>query len=97
MNEVDILQYINNDESISKYFRGIMAFDELPFKCMIPSLYIINTDSSGGFGKHWISIFVNLNEMEYLDSLGRKPKELLFFLHNQNMPKKSIHSPNAKF
>ena len=86
MNELEIENLILMDVQMSKYFRGVFSYDELPRTCMTPSLYVVNTDSSLGVGKHWVCIFIELDGVEYFDSLGRKPKELLFFLESLNRP-----------
>ena len=84
MNETEIAKYMRKDEHASKYFMGVVSYDELPFKSKYPALYIVNTDSSFGPGKHCVCVFVDENMIEYFDSFGNNPKELLQFLNDQN-------------
>ena len=86
MNENQITTYMLGDEYISKYFVQVVSYDELPNKSEIPVLYVVNTDTSEGFGKHWVCVFIQEDMIEYFDSLGKEPKELYKFLRNQNIP-----------
>ena len=82
MNEQQITEYLMSDEYTMKYFRGVMAYDELPIINPPNGLYIVNTDISSGPGKHWVCIFLGDN-CEYFDSLGNPPSELLYFIKKQ--------------
>ena len=71
MNEDQILLYMTADYKISRYFRGIFAFDELPM-VLEQGIYIVNTDSKYGRGKHWVvlSRTTNSRNIDYFDSLA---------------------------
>ena len=82
MNEIEIARYLMCDAYTSKYFKGVMAYNELPKHIALDGLYIVNTDLSTGPGKHWVSVFIN-DRCEYFNSLGYPPMELKYFLENQ--------------
>ena len=82
MNELDIANYLLKDVCTRKYFKGVMAYDELPNKPLRPALYVVNTDKSTGVGKHWVCLFFS-HVNEYFDSLGNPPVELGHFLLNE--------------
>ena len=88
MNEDALVEYLNKDyKSLSKFY-GIFSIDELNFDIPNKSGYLIcNTDESYNTGKHWVVIFFNKNikQVEYFDSLGRRPSErLINFMRQDN-------------
>ena len=84
MNEFTLSRYMLTDPFTVKYFNGVLSYDELPTQFAKPGLYIVNTDVSYGPGKHWVCLYID-NKIEYFDSLGREPDQLLYFIQNQNM------------
>ena len=83
MNELEIDHYLSHDVYTKKYFRGVMAYDELPYTQKAKSgLYIVNTDISTGPGIHWVSILVG-DICEYFDPLGNPPDKCKPFIENQ--------------
>ena len=85
MNENEIAHYLMSDEYTSMFFRGVMAYDKLPATNCVKGLYIVNTDSSTGPGKHWVCLFVE-DLCEYFDSLGNPPLEVKSFIQKQQKP-----------
>ena len=56
------------------YFNGVYPIDMLKFIEEKPKLIICNTDPSYKDGKHWILMYFNeLDEVDFFDSLGKKP------------------------
>ena len=85
MNEITIDNYLSHDAVVNKFYKGVMSYDELP-RVISEGLYVVNTDTSDGPGKHWICLFVDHNHViDYFDSLGEEPKELKMYLQNQNL------------
>ena len=66
-----------------KYFQGVMPHDKLPKHNPPYGIYIVNTDTFIGPGKHWVCLIVG-ETCEYFDSLGNPPLELKQYLNNQN-------------
>ena len=61
-----------------KNFGGIYAKDQLE-SVMIKhnQFYIINLDDSIGNGSHWVACFYDGNKIEYFDSYGLKPVQII--------------------
>ena len=75
MNEVEIRRLLLDNHVTRAYFGGVLAHDEL---CMVkpskPVFYIVNTDISTGYGKHWTCKLLSNNGVsEYFNSLGQSP------------------------
>ena len=85
MDENQITHYLMTDEYTSRFFRGVMPYDKLPSTDSASGLYVVNTDSSLGPGKHWVCVFVG-DLCEYFDSLGNPPLEAKLFIQNQRKP-----------
>jgi len=62
-----------------KQFRGVFAIDLLPKKIHKNECGIVNFQKSTEFGSHWVCYFNNENTkfVEYFDSFGLEPPELL--------------------
>ena len=70
------LQEILEDE---KGFRGVFTRDTLPKRIRKHECGIVNLDTLGGKGTHWVCYFNKSNEkcVEYFDSYGLAPPEEL--------------------
>ena len=85
MNELEIATYLSSDSFTSKYFKGVLAYDQLSVSGQNEGLYVVNTDDSFGDGKHWVCVFLS-DINEYFDSLGKPPTEVKPFLENMHKP-----------
>ena len=49
--------------------------------------YIINLDEYSDIGIHWISLYIQNNDVTYFDSFGVEyiPKEIITFIGNKNI------------
>ena len=64
-----------------KCFRGVYLMDTIPGKPNNKECGILNLDSSGGPGTHWIAWYKNGNNKIYFDSYGiQPPKEIIKYL-----------------
>ena len=55
----------------SQSFLGCFAIDMLPpFPKLLPASLIVNTDTSGGSGEHWLALILHKDECFYFDSFG---------------------------
>lgn len=64
---------INKQMQFEKYFKGTFPKNLLPIKkYKKPICFIINTDPSHKRGQHWVALYIDDNEAEYLDSYGIK-------------------------
>ena len=74
MNNHQIEGLLLRDGCVSSKFRGAIPYDLLPSKTTsFPSLYVVNSDSSDGRGKHWMCIYMEEEGKmpELFDSLAR--------------------------
>ena len=77
MNSLQIKEILLNDKFSKKYFKKVIAIDQLPqSKNKIKnSAFVINTDEHYKEGQHWIAIFYTKNrKCEFFDSFGMGPK-----------------------
>ena len=75
MNEDEITSVLENCGITQKFFAGVVSQDQLSLlQPSRPSFYIVNTDTEGGPGLHWTSIFVTKdNCCEFFYSLAKPP------------------------
>ena len=86
MNELELESYMINDVEIRKYFKGILARDEI-CRTLQKGIYIINTDFSYNPGKHWIAIHHTGSKIIYFDSLAKPVmKNVIDVINYQNIP-----------
>lgn len=64
------------------HFRGVFMRDNLPQKPRQYECMIVNQDSSGNIGTHWICFVKTCNDVFYFDSFGRlsPAREVLAYL-----------------
>ena len=66
---------------INDRFGGIYAKDQLTTDIIKPNkFYIINLDNcynSPSNGTHWVMFYYNKNKIEYFDSYGLKPPQII--------------------
>ena len=67
-----VLSYLaQDDRELKPYFRGVFPADKLPAVSeKRVNAYIVNTDSAGEPGKHWLAIWTRLGVCEVFDSYG---------------------------
>ena len=76
MNSLQILEALQNDIYSKKFFKGVVAIDQLPktIKKIKSSAYVVNSEKSYEDGEHWFSIFWDKNSnCEFFDSLNMGP------------------------
>lgn len=97
MNSSEISAILNSHPGIKKTFMGVYPADMLPInaKTAKPGFYIANTDPHFKAGEHWVAFYIPSNPktspMEYWDSYGFKPPEILTYFLNP------IYMRNTKF
>lgn len=70
MNSTELIRCMANDPHIRSTAFGVFPRNRIP-RCEEPGLYIINTDSLGGPGKHWLLIYAAEDCTRYVfDSLA---------------------------
>ena len=52
-------------------FRGVYPMDRLPMRQ--PGAYIINMDNHDEPGSHWVAVYDDMKNVEYMDSYGLPP------------------------
>lgn len=69
MNNFELKSYL------SRYDVKITCADELPTNARKHRFWVVNTDSCGGRGKHWVAFYFPLRgRAEFFDSLGNSPE-----------------------
>jgi len=67
----DFSKYFNCDIILSKFFRGVYAYDQIPQTIKVNEFYICNTENSNSEGKHWFVVCRPTKKLlECFDSLG---------------------------
>ena len=77
----EIQKYYENESR----FNGVYSRDNLPK--IKDGAYVINLDEYSNVGSHWVSLWVNNNNVTYFDSFGVEhiPKEIKELIVNKNM------------
>ncbi|KAF0151264.1 MAG: hypothetical protein FD188_3457 [Ignavibacteria bacterium] len=80
---VEIMKMLFKNSPVN--FLGVFTSDNTPDAIRVsgfsPCCYIVNTDVSGGRGKHWVAFFhLSSRSIEFFDSFGRTPASLGFHL-----------------
>ena len=85
------MKYYENESR----FNGVYSRDNLPNKIK-DGAYVINLDEYSHIGTHWVTLWVNINNVTYFDSFGVEhiPKEIKAFIKNKNI-KTNIFSIQA--
>ena len=76
MNTEEIFDLMKSDREIRKIFVGVYAIDLIPKNLPIPSIIVVNLDSSEKKGSHWIIVHFARKHVEYSDSLGKQPVKI---------------------
>ena len=80
MDSDEIENFMEQDEVISKDFRGVYPIDLIPNDLPRPSIIVVNQDKSTEMGTHWIVLHYKEDHMtEHFDSVGKKPMK---YIHN---------------
>lgn len=76
MTSDQLRRYLLTDASTLQHYGGVITRDELAFQNLKgPRYYVVNTDVSTGYGKHWTVIFLPKDgPAEFYDSLGHHPR-----------------------
>ena len=77
----EIQKYSQNESRLN----GVYSRDNLPK--IIDGTYVINLDEYSDNATHWITLYVNNNEVTYFDGFGVEhiPKEIKAFIGNKNI------------
>ena len=69
----EIRKYYENEPR----FNGFYSRDNLPYKIK-DGAYIINLDQNSDIGTHWVTLYLNNNDVTYFDNFGVEhiPKEI---------------------
>ena len=75
------MKYYENESR----FNGVYSRDNL--SKVNDGAYMVNLDEYSDIGTHWVALWVNNNNVAYLDSFGeeRIPKEIKTFIKNKNI------------
>ena len=95
MKSEDLFKYLEKDNKSLSKFNGIFAIDDLIFPISDMNGYLIcNTDESYNKGKHWVVIYIDKNkkEVEYFDSLGKRPCERFIKFMREDSNNYIIHN-----
>ena len=71
---------------IQKYYQNEPRFNGVYSRDNLPKIkdgdYVINLDEYSDIGTHWVSLYIDNNDVTYLDSFGVEhiPKEMKYFL-----------------
>ena len=74
---------------IQKYYQNERKFNSVYSSDNLPKIkdgaYIINLDEYSGIGTHWVSLYVQNNNVTYFDRFGVEhiPKEIKLFINNK--------------
>ena len=71
-------------------FNGVYSRDNLPERSSTEikdGAYVINLDEYFDIGTHWVTLWVNNNNVNYFDSFGVEhiPREIKKFINNKNI------------
>ena len=83
----DMLDVLSGDDIVLNIFGGIFAKDQLVFELPNREIFFIcNTDISSNEGKHWVIIYLPKDgtNIEYFDSLGKRPDNLFVTFMSQS-------------
>ena len=73
MNTEEVFEMMKSDKEINKIFIGVYSIDLIPQDLPVPSIIVVNLDSSEKKGSHWIVLHYQRKHVEYFDSLGKEP------------------------
>ena len=78
----EIMKYYENESK----FNGVYYRDNLPNKIK-DGAYVVNLDEYSDTGTHWVALWVNINNVTYVDSFGVEhiPKEIKAFIKSKNV------------
>ena len=74
---------------IQKYYQNELRFNEVSSRNNLPrtmdGAYVINFEEYPDIGNHWVTLYVNSNDVTYFNSFGVEhiPKEIKTFIHNK--------------
>ncbi|GBN25123.1 hypothetical protein AVEN_200179-1 [Araneus ventricosus] len=72
----DILRFFSMWADLNGVFQGVFPADNIPLLTGKAAI-IVNTDVSGGHGKHWVALFMESDKLDFFDSFGKSPDEFL--------------------
>ena len=86
MTNFKIQKYYQNEPR----FNDVYSRDNLPERSSVEikdGTYVINLDEYSDIGTHWVSLYVQNNNVTYFDSFGVEhiPKEIKAFIKNKNI------------
>lgn len=81
MNTKELTAILSNNPCTGKFFRGVVACDELPGNKLrdFPASYVVNTHPRNKPGEHWLALYVDDDKTgEFFDSYGNPPDYIYF-------------------
>lgn len=80
MNGSQIKRILYIDAATKQCFIGVFPSNRIPhYNNTYPAACVINTDTDGGPGEHWIALYITSpEEVEFFDSFRRSPYEAPF-------------------
>ena len=78
----DIQKYYEHEPRLN----GVYSRDNLPYRIK-DGAYIANLDEYSDIGTHWIALYVNNNDVTYLDSLGVEHIKQIFLEYKHMIQK----------
>jgi len=74
MDNVQITEIAERHYSLSERFAGVFSRDQLPEILANGYFYVVNSSKHNEPGEHWLGIYVNDNEIEFMDSFAKVPE-----------------------
>ena len=72
MNTEEIFDLMKSDKEISKIFMGVYPIDLIPQDLPIPSIVVVNLDSSEKEGSHWIVLHYQRKHVGFTYKYNKK-------------------------
>ena len=86
-----MLPHLLTNFEIQKYYQNKPSFNGVYSRDDITEIkdgaYVINLDEYSDIGTHWVTLYVDNNDVTYFDSFGVEhiPKEIKEFINNKNI------------
>jgi len=74
MDNEQMIEIAERHYSLSEHFAGVFSRDQLPETLARGYFYVVNSANHDETGKHWLGIYVNENEIEFMDSFAKVPE-----------------------
>jgi len=74
MDNVQISEIAERHCSLREHFAGVFSRDQLPETLARGYFYVVNSANYNEPGRHWLGMYVNENEVEFMDSFANEPE-----------------------